>query len=298
MKIEEFVEELAKGVQEELGEDYRTETKEVLKNNGIVLHGVLIGKNGAEVLPCLYTDELYQRFSAGRIGLDDAVKGFVQIYRDEDVPKSFDVRGFEKYENIYPKIRGKLINTEKNRELLQSIPHRDFLDLSLVYRVDMGESSAGALNLCIRDSHLKMWGIGEGELFEAVREYMEHTDDILFENMEDMIRRLLGEDIREVIQSTKPVYILSTKGHIYGAVYMLSEGIMERIADALEGDFTIIPSSIHELILLPDESGRICTEHLEAMIREVNRTELLPSEMLSCHAYHYSRESGEVKIAE
>ncbi|MCM1236941.1 MAG: DUF5688 family protein [Ruminococcus flavefaciens] len=298
MEILEFTEALAKGMQKELGEDYHAEVKEVLKNNSIVQYGIVVGRKDAEVLPCMYADELYERFSAGRTTVEEGIKELVRAYRNRDMPESFSVDGFKDYEKIRPKIRGKLINTEKNRELLQKIPHRKFLDLSLVYRVYMGVEEIGELNLCVQNSHLEMWGIGEEELFEAVRDYMEHTDEILLKNMEDMIQEILGEEITELEPSKTPVYILSTTDQIFGAVCMASRRIMEMAADTLGGDFTIIPSSVHELLLLPDASSRICAEHLRNMIQEVNHTKLMPSEVLSGHAYHYSRGSEKVQIIE
>lgn len=93
------------------------------------------------------------------------------------------------------------------------------------------------------------------------------------------------------------MYVLSNHTRINGAACILYDGVLEKIAEMLECNLFILPSSVHEVILIP-EKGDEDYERLSEMVREVNETQLSPEEVLADHAYYYSREmSALVEIA-
>lgn len=81
----------------------------------------------------------------------------------------------------------------------------------------------------------------------------------------------------------------------YGACSILYPGMLEQLAERIGGDYYMIPSSVHEFLLVPREREQD-REELKKMIAEVNRTELPPEEVLSDHLYLYCSREREVRI--
>lgn len=82
------------------------------------------------------------------------------------------------------------------------------------------------------------------------------------------------------------IYFLSTKSMKYGAKAILYPNVVEKIADKFHGDFYILPSSIHELLIYEGGKGAN-NEYLVNMVREINSTQVAPEEQLSDNVYHY-----------
>lgn len=202
-------------------------------------------------------------------------------------------------ENKISRLRGCLINTERNQKLLENIPHREFLDLSLVYMEELGGPGESSRYQAADNSRLKKWGVDESGLYDEVCRKMENPEEILLERMDT----ILGQDGLwgpELDNMPVPLYVLSSKNLFGGAVYMINEEILKRASDMIGGDFSILPSSIHELILVPDswaEGNPAYVQELAFMVRSVNDTQVPEFEILSYHVYHYSRKTGKVTIA-
>ena len=90
------------------------------------------------------------------------------------------------------------------------------------------------------------------------------------------------------------MYILTNKLKIHGATCIAYPRLLKRIADYLEDDLVIIPSSIHEVLIIPASITQegYSLEDLQFMITETNDTILTDDEVLSNHAYIYERLTG------
>lgn len=189
----------------------------------------------------------------------------------------------------------KLINTARNIGILRNVPHREFLDLSLVYYY-FENNDPDASEVIISDAQAKYWKVNEAMLYvdawvntrsilgEIVRPLKEIIEEMLHLVQTD--DPALSEDAEPM-----PLYVLTNHWKRNGAVCMLYEDSLKEISDLLESDILIIPSSVHEVILVPAEHG-ISRRELDAMVCEVNRTEVLSCEVLSEHIYVFSRAEG------
>ena len=79
---------------------------------------------------------------------------------------------------------------------------------------------------------------------------------------------------------------------INGAAAILNDTARQEIAEKL-GDFYVLPSSIHEVMIVPKSTGR-SLEELELMVRSVNSSEVEPDEVLSDHVYEYDAKEHEL----
>lgn len=199
-----------------------------------------------------------------------------------------------------------LINTEKNRVLLNQVPHIPFEDLSIVYRCFFEVTTSGTVSALINNDMAKMWGADTAVLHKCALENYTRLLPIEFSTMLQCLTCILrpciknGTDTDEIYPiipddaSDDPMYVLTNKMHQWGAALMTCKSLMDEIADFFKEDFYILPSSIHEVILVP-ESKALMKEEFDHMIQEINQTQVEPQEYLSDHAYHYSQ-SGKNSI--
>lgn len=274
---------------------------EVEKNNGLKLHGFTIQNGETNVAPCIYLDSYFEKYRLGEMDIADAVDQIVKVYEEHRPMHSLDVSLFTDFSNARDKVRARLVNTRMNEELLEKIPHRDFLDLSLIYCVEYTcEKTEGIASIRITNDHISMWGVSEEDLYQLVQENMKANDQSMISNLADVLKsmapRMDMEIDDELDTSVIPMYILTNKSKINGAVEIINENNLRRMSDTFDEDFYILPSSTHEVIMVP-ANGDNNSESLAAMVKEVNDTQVLPNEILSYHVYKYERQSGKLLIA-
>ena len=143
------------------------------------------------------------------------------------------------------------------------------------------------------------WGVDEETLYQTAMENMEDADDMAFECMDELLVpcRDIEKEIKEGLLNGCPMYVLGNKSRINGAVQICRQDVMGNVSGFFKQDFWILPSSIHEVILLPAGEYGEDAEGLAGIVKEVNDTQLAPEEILSYHVYRYSRLTGEVSIA-
>ena len=200
------------------------------------------------------------------------------------------------------KIIYKLVNTEKNKELLEDIPHIEFLDLSIVFQCLVTQEDFGRASILIHNVHLKLWDVSVEILYQAAKENTQQLQGYEIKGMTEVLQEIMcAEDSenftedneRSSFSGSVPMYVLSNKSRVDGAACMLYPNLIQDFAEAIQSSFYIIPSSIHELLLLP-------TRHLEesqeikSMIREINDTQVSAEEILSYSLYLYDKEERRI----
>lgn len=83
-----------------------------------------------------------------------------------------------------------------------------------------------------------------------------------------------------------PMYVATVSDFQFGAKVLAYPGFFEYAAAIVGGSYYILPSSIHELILIADD-GTLTVEELQNTVREINETEVSESDFLSNEVYHY-----------
>lgn len=179
----------------------------------------------------------------------------------------------------------KIVNYEKNREQLKDIPHRRFLDLAMVFYYQM-EDADTLTTVMIQNSHLKMWKITEEELVENARKYTHLSMPAEFLTMAQ-VAGIEEDELDEILEEEhRPMYILTNRQRQLGAGVILYPGIMEQAKQILGDHFYILPSSIHECILVP--AMEYCEmDELSQMVEQINEEHVDPREVLADHAYYY-----------
>ena len=295
---EQFIDEIV-GKLERIYGHGNVQTSIQIKNNGVKFDAITIHRENRQLSPCVYIDKYYEKYKIGIMEIGDVVRKVVQKNEEKMGDDDFDISVLSDYDRACTRIRVRLINTERNGELLLNVPHREFLDLSLIYYIDMtSDKNKDVSILCTRvcNSQMAKWKITEQELYQQAMINMEICDEGCIISIWDLFRDRYDADYKEDTEKDETYYIMTNKHLIYGANQLLMKNKIKDFAAYMEKDIYIIPSSVNECLLLPICDGAKSPQELCADVVDVNKT-LLPQDVLSNHVYKYDRNTEEIFIA-
>lgn len=275
--------------------DANVSIQDVKKSNDVVYKGLIIRKHNETMCPTIYLEKFYENYKNGE-GVDeimDKISKMRVASEREEVPQIVqEIQDFEKIkDHIYPRIIGK---REWNLDLLENRPYVLWArDLVMFFYIDIEEmentASIAVTNKMLDD----IWHIGIGELMDqAFHNFHAEKIERLIPTFKSMFQTLSeitsNENILGAIEDDELMFVLSNKGTMFGATSILDISLLNQIYEKI-GDFYIIPSSIHEVLIVKKNNAD--PEDLNRMIREVNETQVDPTERLSDHIYQFDRES-------
>lgn len=296
MTFQKFTEEVMEMMKGIAGDRYEIQKEEKLKNNGVRQTGITAVRQGEHVFPIVYLEPYYNDYLYGEGTVCETVEELCKIL-EEHMGKSLQslrINDLREWETTKDRVSAKLVNAEMNRELLEQVPHRIVMDLAEIYFVKVGRcGQEGFGTILVRNEQEQAWGVDENILHEtAIKNLMEESGE--FVSMAEIMKEV-GKSGRDPEMDDPEMYVLTNQSRLYGAAELLDENMLKCIAEQLQGDYMILPSSVHELIVLKD-TDRPHNE-LADMVKEINSTCLAPDEVLSNHVYRYDRNTREVSIA-
>lgn len=208
------------------------------------------------------------------------------------------------YETAKDNIVFQLINTEQNKEMLKGMPHREFQDLSVIYRWIVSSDHDGVHSAVIHNPLAERIGMSEEELFKAAAENTRRILPPVIKDMNSIMREMfikdgMPEEIAEMmigeIPSESMMYVITNEKGINGAASMMYEDKLHELAGKLNSDLYIMPSSVHEVIAVSSDIGD--PYELAAMVSEVNMSNVELNERLSNQVYHYDKDLRKVTLA-
>ena len=284
--------------------------EEVIKNNQVSLQAVVIMENGRNSAPSIFLEKYYGEYLSGR-NLNDICLDIMVINDKYKDAISFDINDFLTYEKVKDKIYVKVINKNKNRKRLEKMPWIEFLDLAAIAYVETDEFGCVAGTINVTDANMTAWNIDKETLFDAAIKntvtYMKPCLEKIGELMKELYCEKIGnnslygmdelDQIMNAIDTSydRMIYVLTNKKRINGSVYIMFNDILISVAEEINDNLYIIPSSIHELIIVPEKCA-INENELKYMVKEINKTELDPKEVLSDSIYYFDRSIGNVQI--
>lgn len=289
-------------IQKRLGGGFEVSLKDIIKNNDTMLKGLIIMEQGTNMHPTVYMEYFYEQYKAGRT-LEEIEDNVLQIYQENRREEKFDITFFTKWNVMKERVIYKLVNFDRNRELLKEVPHRKMLDLAVVYEYFLDTDDNRSASILIRNDHMEAWGVTSDELYAVA---LKNTPELMgyrLCSIEEIVREIYGirvdslPDSGKPEKNTMPMYVLTNEHKFHGAGCILYGNLLKKIADKWGCDICIIPSSIHETILIPMSAVGNC-EVTSQMVREVNQTQVSPEEILSDHVYQFNRETGEIIMQE
>lgn len=268
----------------------------VVKNNGMEKTGMILESDEYNIAPAIYLEEFFEQYQKG-MSIDRIVNEILEFYEKVKVEEDYDVSQLSLYENVKKKVAFKLVNTEKNQQMLKEVPHIPLLDLSIVFYILVDVDEKGSATIQIRNEHIENWNVNVEQLYKDAKLNVKCLIPARLMCMQHVIEKLCdiskgeGKDLLKAKfppENKEFMYILTNSIHQYGAAVLAYPNILEMASRIIGEDFYLLPSSIHEVILIP-KSKSPDLKDLNEMINEVNETQVQEEEVLSDHAYYYEK---------
>lgn len=291
MTYDEFKEKLLGEIGERLGKP-AVKIITVTKNNNVQKDAVTLSDCEAELNPVVYLDDLYKECMAGK-KISECVDQILEL--SHGTPE-FDSRQlFDSWDEAKDRIELNLANTKWNEGLFTDTPHKEFLDLTVYCRLVFAKDETGIASTVVKDGMLVRWGISEQDMWEAASSNLK-KEAYQFMNLRSLIgKSAKAADIKECRSAS--MCVLTNRVMYYGAAGILRTDLLEKLAQLKETDLYILPSSVHEVILLP---ALDCwdVDELRQMVKSVNAGSVDKMDWLSDEVYYYRRGSGQIEIKE
>lgn len=276
------------------------EEKIVQKNNE-TLTG-LIFKGSSNVSPTMYLERIYEAYENGAQSLEEVVKTTLETIRNAIIEgKKFENLDsqIKDFASVQDKIIPSLMRVKGNEQYLKDKPHQIIDDMAVYYRIKLSNFET----IPIGDSLVKTWKMQNDEFVNLANALIDVNQQYNITDMADFIAKRIGipEDIpleeKKAFLGQAPedtMLIVSNKEKFYGAAAILSKEIKEKIKEL--GDVYILPSSIHEVLIVPAKKGTVEElEEYEEMVRSVNQTEVAPNEILSDNVYRLNAKTMNIE---
>ena len=305
MDFKQFLEDVKEAVQVNLGIGYDIDVQKITKNNGVILDGLIISNKDKQFAPTIYLNSYYMHFEQG-MPLLDIIKDIIDVYKENMSITLGDMKMLLDFNNLKDKVAYKLIQKATNEALLEDIPSCEFLDLAVVFYLILDENREGQMTALINNSHMRLWGTTKGELYRLAKEntpkllppVIRTMEEVMREIMKGHVKEQLGEELLDDLFASetqkKTLYMLSNQNQVNGAGCILYDRCLETFASKYDSDIVILPSSIHEVLLIPDRE--LDYDELLEMVIEINRTEVPQEDVLSDNLYKYERRKKQITM--
>ena len=294
--IEVFTEIIKSEMEKIYSSKCKIDVLNVVKNNGLHLTGITIRNRESNMAPTIYLDGYFADYKDGRT-MENICKEIVQVYEKNKVQKDFSLEQVTDFKNVKDRICFKLVNREKNAELLADTPYVEYQDLAIVFYILVSKDKSGITSITVRNSLMDMWGMDADILYHLAKKNTQRLFRGRVLSMMEVMAEIIGDSADAFEDSAFPMYVATNVFKMNGACILLYDGVLKKFAEKIGGDFYILPSSVHEVIFVP-ANGNMNARYLIQMVREVNATQVAPDEVLSDNVYIYHADKDFVETVE
>lgn len=274
MELKEFMEVIKERLKEKIGNNFVV--KEITKNNDVILNGIVFTNRTV-----VYIEDLFNAYINGKT-INEIINMIVGMYHTNNSNISYEY--FTDFNNVKDKLSLKLINREKNKEIMKLCPYKEYLDFILIVNININVfNSVGAVK--VTNDILKAWNKSFEDIFEIA---LNSTIPVVKSMVE-----LFGfseEDVNDFI------YVITNKDSYFGSAAMLfnNNEPLIKIADKFNSDLYVFPCSVHEVIVIPIVDDNI--DYLYSMVKNINNTVINDKDYLSDNVYKYDKELNRISI--
>jgi len=305
MVYETFLRTIKAALEARFGSSYSVTLHRVAKNNNTFLDGLSIRKHSEALAPAIYLNVYYESFLNGT-SFDDILNEIQDIYINGAATPPLDTAQFHNFALARECLAYKLIHAESNCKLLTEIPHKRFLDLAIVFYLYIKHDRFGQVTALVYHEHMEAWGTSVKELYEIASRNTPVLLPAKITNLHEVMKELIArqpdqdhsDETLELLDTDEkdPLYVLSNTAGIDGACCMLYKDQLRQFALNFACDIIILPSSIHEVLLMPNTTD-ISYNELGIMVTQINQSEVPKEDQLSNQVYIYSLEEDSISMA-
>ena len=261
----------------------------------------LLANNGKTMIsPTLYINDMYEKYLKTedlQATLREAAEAMDEVFKEATIPP-LDIS------TAKGNIIFQLVNTVQNEDMLKNKPHREFHDLSVMYRWVVSVEEKQMSTIVINNSLAESLGMDEEQLFKAAAENTRRIMPPVVKSMNEVMRDMfvadgMPKELADLMvgeqEPEMTMWIITNESKIDGAASMLYEDKLHNLAESVGTDLYILPSSVHEVIAVSVEMGE--PEELAQMVSEVNMAQVELGERLSNQVYHYDKDLRKITLA-
>lgn len=298
--IKDFAEAVAQKINE-VQNKYEASVAEVVKLNDEKLYGVTLKTEGSDTAPTCYIDGAYEEFKDGYESVNTVA--FTLMEQADElqpcpaIPTKMQDFSFDA---VQDKLSIRVAEIQRNKEFFEKTPYKEDafgLGLGMMADINFSDEYRTAVNEQLMEKF-----IDEGHSkAEVLTKALGNASKINPPKLSDMMSAMLGggdnllDDESYEWNDDGAMFVLTNESGIFGASALFYPGVIDRISEILGVGFYILPSSVHEVIILPD-TGAHDAEALKQMVLEANRTVVKPNEVLSDNVWYYNYNFDEIQI--
>lgn len=296
MNYEEFKDYILDNIKSYLSkkdQDFDMKIKTIEGNSLKEVDALIIDRKDSDYITRIFLDKAYMAYREEG-DMEPVLEDIAEtLRRSGQKLKKIEAIDFESLEGVKDRLSVQVLNGNWNQDKLRAIAHRRIpeTDLAVVYRIEVASNSNGLESIKVTNKMLENWGISEDQLYQAALEQNMKkypfiiTDFSQFFLMEDPVPGKFPDKMRG-----NEFYCLTNGNTVNGAAAILYPDLLKSIGDKFQSNYFILPSSIHEVLLLKDD-GKKGVKELQEMVESVNRESVPESDVLSDHVYAYDREN-------
>lgn len=291
---EKFVEDLKDRLDEQ-GADVKVSVNTVNKLNESN-EAVTVTPEGSNIGVNIGIDKFYDAMENGR-SYDEVVDKAVEVVNSGITQRpDFDIDSLSVYSQMKEKLAMEVVSAEANKEMLETVPHQNMEDMAVVYRFVLNSDDEGRASILVTNQLLESMGVTPEQLHADAMENAPQIKPVEIKGMSEVVAEMTGVEQAEmmgifpVAPEDEKIFVATVPDKVHGAGVLAYQNFMDQAAERAGGDFYILPSSQHEVLFVPD-NGEMGLKDLEAMVKEINATQVAPADKLTDSVYHYDSQA-------
>ncbi|NCC01288.1 MAG: hypothetical protein EOM34_11535 [Clostridia bacterium] len=303
MDYREFINEVKNNILDYMPPGYETSVVRIdgtMKNNSVMKQGLSIHREGAAVTPKLYLEEFFQSYEDGN-SMEEVCSHIANEYVKHTIgDRTFGLNSILDFEKAKENITTKIVFTKNNKSLLRERPSKKLDDLAVMYQIEVGMTEFGRATAPVTNELMESWGVTTDEIHHLA---VENTERIHPSSLSAMECVLFG--IEENMLEEGSTYqqcglmVLTNESKVGGASVLANSQILSKVSDVIGDSYYILPSSVHEVLVIPKEFANtmeLTPKELGTLVRDVNAREVSKEERLSDHIYEFDKDTKSLGI--
>ena len=323
--VKAFAEGVTQQIKDYLPEDYQDMECEILeqqKNNGVVLTGMILNMPGQQIAPVVYMEPFYDQVRKGE-PMDQIMDRIADVCRQSlsvrELPETLD---FTDYDSVKDHLTVQVINTKANQRMLSQVPHKQMIntkanqrmlsqvphkqmeDLSVICRIEFpSPAGEGVGSVKVTHEMMSQWGVRPEVVYQKAVENAVKSSPAVLMSMDDLMMEMMGLpfETKNLLQLKEGeefpkdgMYVLSNPMKLNGASVLAYPNLQEQLESVFPQGCYLLPSSLHEMIIIPKDIG-MTPKEMGEMVRDVNQKEVARDEILSDRVYEFDKEKRQLR---
>lgn len=254
---------------------------------GLAYDGMTVVRSGQRAAAAVNLTAFYDMYQEGKT-TGDIIHEMADVAVMQAPQMEYSV--FSDYEAAKDHLFIRVANKEANADVLAGMPHKEVEDLAITYHVLVNHDQNGIASAPVTDDLLRHYGVTAEQLHEDAIANSQRMLPAQLDSMQNMLFGMMTPEASDTLRDEpypgSTMLVLTNNVQLNGAAALFYPDVMDQAAERLGGDFIVLPSSTHEVIMIPAD-GMTDFRSLEQMVKDINRSQVAPEERLSDHVYHY-----------